>query len=812
MRVLKFGGTSVGSIPNIHKVITIVSGELGKSRLAVVVSALGGVTDLLEKAGELAAQKDTSYREISAEIINKHLTFTRELTTDITVQNRIEALCNDLEDQLQGIYLVSELSPKSKDKLTSFGELASSILISEAFRATGIEVHWVDSRDLIITDDQHGRAQVDFPLTRENIQSQLGSDETQLFLLPGFISRSHSGDTTTLGRGGSDYTAAIIAAGIEAERLEIWTDVNGMYTANPKHVKEARPIRSISYHEAMELSHFGAKVIYPPTIAPVMQKNIPIHVKSTLQPEDPGTVISNVDGRNGSPVKGLSHIPDIALLTLEGAGMIGVPGFSRRLFEVLSFQQINVIFITQASSEHSICIGILEQDAERARKAIDAEFNNEIQLKKLKPLIVEKNLAMIALVGDRMKSHQGISGRMFSVLGRNNVNVRAIAQGASEKNISAVIDEKDVVKALNSLHERFFEAQRKQINVFITGVGNVGGQLLGQIKQQREYLKDNLNLDIRVLGISNSRKMCISEDGISLDNWESELDSGVKADLDAFREQIVALNKRNSVFVDITASEQVAFAYDSFLKYSIPVVACNKIAGASEYSYYDTLKSLSRKYNAPFLYETNVGAGLPVIETLQNLIASGDRILKIEAVLSGSLNFVFNNFQSGRSFHDIVQQAKTEGYTEPDPRIDLSGIDVARKILILARESGWPLDLESVNIVPFLTEKNLNSSSVDHFFETLTEDAGHFEDLVKNATENGCKLKYVATLKDGKATTGLQEIPLGHPFYDLEGKDNIVLYYTERYKEQPLIVKGAGAGADVTASGLFADIIKLRKF
>lgn len=813
MRVLKFGGTSVGSVANIHKVIEIVSRTAEESSVAVVVSAFGGITDILVKAGELAAQKDSAYESHFNIIKDKHLDFADTLTAgNVPLMEKVLGLCADLEQLLKGIYLINELSPKTQDELTAFGEIASALIISEAFNHNNTRARHVDSRDLIVTNDHFTRASVDYDQTNANIATHFKKNNETITILPGFIARSSSGETTTLGRGGSDFTASILAAALQPERLEIWTDVNGIYTANPKYVKQAQPIRSISYHEAMELSHFGAKVIYPPTIAPVMRKRIPILVKNTWNPDDPGTLISDVENGQVNPIKGLSHIGKIALLTLEGSGMVGIPGFSKRLFEVLSLKEINVILITQASSEHSICIGILESDAELAKKAIDSEFENEITLQKLNPLVVELGLSIIALVGDKMKSHQGISGKMFSVLGRNNVNIRAIAQGASEKNISAVIAEKDVVKALNSLHERFFEAQRKQINVFITGVGNVGSQLLNQIAQQRDYLMEHLNLDLRVTGLSNSRTMCISEEGIPLDDWQEALSSGQEADPDTFRNEIVKLNKRNSVFVDITANEDVAFGYDSYLLKSIPVVACNKIAAASSSDYFQKLKYLSKKYNAPFLFETNVGAGLPIIETLQNLIASGDRVHKIEAVLSGSLNFVFNNFKSGSSFHDIVQQAKAEGYTEPDPRIDLSGVDVARKILILTRESGYAMELNDVNIVPFLTEKNLNSRDVDHFFETLKEDAEHFEALVKEAEANNSRLKYVASMENGKASTGLKSIPEGHPFYDLQGKDNIVLYYTHRYSEQPLIVKGAGAGADVTASGLFADIIKLRNF
>lgn len=811
MRVLKFGGTSVGSVENIEKTIAIVANQAAQSPVAVVVSALGGVTDLLLKAGALAAKKEESYKDILKEISQKHISFTDTLTGgDQEILKAITLQMSHLEDLLKGIYLINELSPKTLDKLAAYGELTSSYIIAAAFKHKSIDASLKDSRELIITDANHTKAGVLYEITNQNITTYFAEKKAKITVLGGFIARTEAGDTSTLGRGGSDFTAAIIAAALDVEQLEIWTDVSGMFSANPKLVKQAKPIQEISYHEAMELSHFGAKVLYPPTIVPVLSKNIPIHIKNTMAPEEPGTRIGNQDTAHPNPIKGISHISDVALLTLEGAGMVGISGISKRLFEVLSQQQVNIILITQASSEHSICIGVMEADALRAKTAIETEFAYELSLHKIDPVIVETSLAIIALVGESMKSHQGISGKMFSTLGKNNVNIRAIAQGASEKNISAVIAEKDVKKALNSLHEVFFEGNRKQINLFVTGVGNVGAKLLEQINNQKQYLKEHLNLNIRVLGLSNSRKMLVSQDPIDLNNWEAQLDGGEKADILRFRESVIHLNQRNSVFVDITANEPVAMAYEEYLRNSIAVVACNKIAAAGKQEYYANLKRLSRKYNAPFKFETNVGAGLPIIDTLQNLIASGDRITKVQAVLSGSLNFVFNNFKGGGSFYDVVQQAKEEGYTEPDPRIDLSGVDVARKILILARESGLELELEDITNTPFLTKNNLESTDVPHFFETLKEDAAHFEKLVAEATAAGKRLKYVAQLDNGKASVGLQSVGSDSPFYNLEGSDNIVLFYTARYPEQPLIVKGAGAGGDVTASGLFSDIIRLR--
>jgi aspartokinase/homoserine dehydrogenase 1 len=581
-----------------------------------------------------------------------------------------------------------------------------------------------------------------------------------------------------------------------------------MFTANPRVVKQAYPISEISYEEAMELSHFGAKVLYPPTIQPALRKGIPIRIKNTFNPAQLGTLICK-NPKNGNEVKGISHIEDISLITLEGGGMVGIPGFSKRLFETLSQQKINVVFITQASSEHSICVGVYENDASKAKELLDETFSSEIERKKIKPIIVENNLAIIAVVGESMKNHQGLSGQMFSALGQNNVNIRAIAQGSSEKNISAVINKKDAKKALNILHEQFFEERIKQLNLFVTGVGNVGKRFLAQVQQQKKFLKENLKLNIRVIGISNSRKMFFDANGINLDNWEENLENGDPTTLELFREKVKECNNRNSVFIDNTANQQVSEVYENYLRESISVVTCNKIACASSFSNYKILKEVSRKYNASFLYETNVGAGLPIIDTLKNLITSGDRIQKIQAVLSGSLNFVFNNFDENVSFCDVVAAAQKEGYTEPDPKIDLSGVDVARKILILARESGYQLELEAISNNSFLTEESLKTTNNKDFYASLTKNEGHFKNIYKAAKDKNCRLKYVAEFVDGKASVGLQHIAPEHPFYNLEGSDNIVLFFTDRYPENPLIIKGAGAGADVTASGIFADVIRI---
>jgi len=812
MKVLKFGGTSVANAQNIKLVLDIVSKKAADEKLVVVVSALSKVTDMLLLASKKAAAGDESFKEILIEIEKKHLEALKELipvTEQSSLLSHIKRIINHLETLLDGCYLLGELSPRTSDTILSFGELLSSYIIAEALKQNFKSSSYKDSRELIKTNSNFGKAAVNFEITNELINDFFASNEDQVVVIPGFIAASLDGINTTLGRGGSDYTAAIIAGALHANELQIWTDVNGMFTANPKMVKQAQPIAFISYQEAMELSHFGAKVLYPPTIQPVLRKNIPILIKNTFEPEAEGTYISNQEMANGNPVKGISHIDKITLITLEGPGMIGVSGSSKRLFEVFSNNNINVIFITQASSEHSICIGILNADADVAEEAINNAFEVEIAQNKIDPCIVEKNLCIIALVGENMKNHQGLSGRMFSTLGKNNVNIRAIAQGASERNISAVINERDVKKALNALHENFFEENTKQLNLFVMGVGNVGEKFIEQIHQQKKFLKENLKINLRVIALSNSRKMYFDEEGISLKEWQFLLETGEAADTEKFIMNVKELNLRNSIFVDITANESISKTYEHFLKRNIAVVTCNKIACASEYDNYKKLKKLSQQFNAPFLFETNVGAGLPIIDTVKNLVASGDKVNKIQAVLSGSLNFIFNNFDENNTFHDVVKEAGLQGFTEPDPKIDLSGIDVARKILILIRESGYKMEIDEITNESFMPATCLDTKTNEAFFDSLKEHAAHFEAIYQEAISKDSRLKYVAQFENGKANVSLRFIPKDHPFYNLEGKDNIVLFFTDRYVDQPLLIKGAGAGAAVTASGIFADVIRI---
>ena len=827
MQVLKFGGTSVANADNISKVGAIVKEAVKNDKTIVVVSALGGVTDILLNAAALAAEGDEDYKEKLNLVEQRHLEAAKQLIP-VAWQSQLLSLvkkcCNEIEDICNGIFLLRELTPRSKDRICSYGEWLSSQIISAKLKAEGLENVWKDARELIVTNSNFTNAEVDFGVTNQKINEFFPHQPGSLFIIPGFIAANENGITTTLGRGGSDYTAAIIAAALTAKKLEIWTDVSGMMTADPRLTANARIIPHISYQEAMELSHFGAKVIYPPTIQPVMTKNIPVWIKNTFLPGDYGTVITNdvslnspPDGGDGSGniVRGISSINNIVLLSLEGSGMIGIPGFSKRLFEALSNEKINVILITQSSSEHSICVGVDALDATKAKQTVDSAFANEIALQKVEPLIVETALSIVALVGENMKSHPGISGRMFSTLGRNGVNIRAIAQGSSEKNISTVIATKDVRKSINVLHEEFFETTYKQVNLFIIGTGNVGARLLAQMQQQLVFLQQQMRMQLRVAGISNSRKMIFKPEGINPGHWKEQLDEGEPANLEKFTEGIINQNLRNSIFVDITANDNVAKVYDQLLQKSISVVACNKIAASSSYNNYKRLKDLANEYNCQFLFETNVGAGLPIIGTLNDLLRSGDRVNRIEAVLSGTLNFVFNNYEGKKKFTDVVKQAQEEGYTEPDPRLDLSGTDVMRKIMILARESGEKIEMDEIANNSFMPASCMQGTVAD-FYAAMEKEEEHFKKLYEKASAGGCKLKFVASYNSlpkeegggGVASVGLQHIDPNHDLYHLYGKDNVVLFYTDRYKEQPLVVKGAGAGAEVTASGVFADVIR----
>lgn len=808
--VLKFGGTSVGNAEAMVQVADII--HQNKAELKVVVaSAMSGITDKLVLAGKLAEANDSNYLDVLQQIRQLHeYTVSKTIAPQSlsSVMSHVVSQLNEIDTIVEGICNIGEFSKRTQDKLMSFGETISSYILYEIVKSKNMPVQWLDSRELIVTDNTFGNAKVNFNTTNPLIQQKI-LNQKGVIILGGFIAKSEQQNITTLGRGGSDYTAAIIAGALQADLLKIWTDVSGMMTADPRYVSTSTVIDNISYGEAMELSHFGAKVIYPPTIQPVLSKKIPIVIKNTFKPNDKGTIISNEVNTQNKGVTGISAMNDMALITLQGSGMVGIPGFSKRLFGVLAQNRINVIFITQASSEHSITTGIAQSDVMTALQCIQQEFEYEIQSDKIEKPTHESDLSIIAIVGDNMRNHHNLSGTFFSVLGKNGINIRAIAQGSSEKNISAVILKKDVKKALQVTHQAFFETPLKPIHLYIAGMGNVGKKLLEQIEQQKKYLADKLHIELKPILIANSKQYVVNENGIDLQNVDTAFKASALPNTKSIYEIAIEKNLENSVFIDNTANEAIAETYPYFLKNGISVVTCNKIACADEFEKYENLKHLAQKYNTSFLFETNVGAGLPIISTLNDVIHSGDEVKEIKAVLSGTLNFIFNTYNTNETFVHVVEQARQLGLTEPDPRIDLSGIDVMRKILILARESGNKLELGNVKCESFLPENALKASNIDDFINILKENESHFSALYTRAKNENKVLRFVATYHAVEgAKVGLESVSEDHPFFNLKGKDNIVLFYTRRYHQEPLVIKGAGAGADVTASGVFADIIK----
>lgn len=812
MKILKFGGSSVGSPESLRQVKKIVETNCEEKKI-IVVSAFQGITDKLQNTSELASYGNLSYTEELTRIKQKHLDTIEELLPE-NQQNKatsqVKLLVNELENFLHGIYLIKDLTPKTLDYIMSFGEHLAAYIISKFIE----NAYFVDSRDFIITDENFGKANVNFDAT-DNLVVQTFDEflnhnpSNRIAIVPGFIASTKKGDTSTLGRGGSDYTAAIIASALQAGELEIWTDVDGFMTSDPRKVKKAYPIDQMSYAEAMELSHFGAKVIYTPTVQPVYRKNIPIVVKNTFNPLSKGTIIKHVSEQiAGKPIKGIASIDNVALITLQGSGLVGVTGTSMRLFRVLAEQKINVILISQASSEHSISFAIRPQDAEKAEECIQEEFLEELEAKIIK-LQVEDDQSIIAIVGENMRHTPGIAASMFNNLGRNGVNVTAIAQGSSELNISAVIQNKALRKALNVIHEGFFLSDFTTLNVFQVGIGTVGGHLLEQIKDQQGTLHQNEHLRINVVGIADIDNMIFKEEGIDLATYKDQLKEGEKSNLTNFVERMKEMNLRNSVFVDCTASKTVSEMYKQVLESYTSVVAANKIACSSEFALYHELKTISQKNKVKFLYETNVGAGLPIIKTISDLIKSGDRIVKLEAVLSGTLNYIFNVLSEDIPMSKAIKLAQEKGYSEPDPRIDLSGVDVLRKLLILSREAGYSLEKKDIKTTPFLPEECMNTKSLDEFWEKVQTVDEDFEARRKTLSKQNKQWKFVARLENGKASIQLEEVDAKHPFYNLQGSDNIILILTERYKTLPMIIKGAGAGAAVTATGVFSDIIRV---
>jgi aspartokinase/homoserine dehydrogenase 1 len=806
MKVLKFGGTSVGSAENIRRVKEIVEGQDGD--VIVVVSALGGITDKILNAAKMAV--------LGTEYFNTEITSVRERHQEIVealfegehreeIKDRVALLLDKLEKVIRGVSMIGELTPKTLDKIGGFGERLSSLIISEFIE----NARWIDSSKIIKTDSAFGKAQVDFELTNQLIRDMF-KDFNGICVVPGFVSSNNKGEYTTLGRGGSDYTAAIYAAALDASLLEIWTDVDGFMTADPRVISKAYVIKSLSYSEAMELSHFGAKVIYPPTILPVYQKGIPLLIKNTMNPSAAGSLIteSRLNGKE-FPIKGISSISDISLVTIQGLGMVGVTGVSMRLFTALANENINVILISQASSENSITVGIDSIRAKNAEEAIHREFEREISTGKISKVDIESDLAVVAIVGENMKKSSGVAGKLFNTIGKNGINIIAIAQGASELNISWVVKKGDLRKTLNVVHEAFFLSENVEVNIFLLGIGLVGGNLLKQIRQQQEKLLKEKHLNIKLVGVANTKRMLLDREGISIDGFKDRLDrEGMVSGLEAYKQAIIKMNIYNSVFVDCTASNAAAGLYEDLLRSNVAIVTANKVAASSEYDNYLKLKNIAKQKGVKFLFETNVGAGLPIINTLNDLVNAGDKIQKIEAVLSGTLNFIFNTISADIPFSKTIRMAKEQGYSEPDPRIDLSGLDVMRKLLILVRESGYRIERDDVSIKKFIPDEFFEGS-MDDFWKNISNLDAEFEARRKVlAAEKKC-WRFVARFEYGKAEVGLQEVEQGHPFYDLQGSNNLVMFTTERYHEFPMIIKGYGAGAAVTAAGVFADIIRV---
>lgn len=817
MRVLKFGGTSVGTVNSIQEVTEIISKRANKSAgLVVVFSAMSGVTNKLLEAGKTASEGKEEYLEIIKNIEARHFEVIKNLIpvkAQSAILANIKGKLNDLEDFLKGITYIGELSPRTADFLLSFGERLSTTIVQFILKEKGITSEFIDGREIITTNSQFGCAEVDFSVTNEKIISRFANEDT-VYCVTGFIASNQAGVTTTLGRGGSDYTASIIGAALNTEVIEIWTDVNGMMTADPRKVKNAFTIPEISYSEAMELSHFGAKVIYPPSLVPAFQKKIPLRILNTFDSNNPGTTISSKIIPKAYSITGISSIDDVALINIQGNGMIGAAGVAAQVFGIMASNDISIVLITQASSEHSICFAVDPLSGEKVKTILEQSFKSQILTGDIDRVSVQYNVSILAIVGEGMRSSSGISGKLFSVLGRNGINIIATAQGSSELNISAVIKKKDLSKALNAIHETFFEIDGFTLNLFILGpTGLIGKTLINQISEQKEYLRTEKNLTIKVVGLVNTKKMVLNPDGISIDNWEETLrENGESVNLGEFFEDIQAMNLVNSVFVDCSAERNVIQHYYPLLNNNVSIVTPNKLANSGTYEEYLHLRNVAKTRSVKFLYETNVGAGLPLINTLQGLINSGDKIHKIEAVLSGTLSFIFNTFTVGKRFVDVVKEAKAKGYTEPDPRDDLSGTDVARKILILARECGCKMEIDEVTNLPLLSTEALQAASVEDFYAVLDRENDHYEKTIAKAHSQGKVLRFIAKYEEGKAQIGLTAVDISHPFYSLAGSENVVSFTTERYFNNPLVIKGPGAGAEVTAMGVFADIISLSSF
>ncbi len=811
MKILKFGGTSVGSVESIGKLLQIIEKEQNQSGNPVIVlSAMSGVTNLLSSMADIAAQGGTFSNELR-ELEERHFDVIKELLA-VPKQNpvftKLRILFNELEDLLQGVLILRELTPRTRDLVLSYGERCSAFMISKIAGQKLDDDLYVNAADVIKTDSSFGQARVNMELTEILIRDFYANNPGKMLFVTGFIASNEAGRITTLGRGGSDYTAAIFGSALNAEEIEIWTDVNGMMTADPRMVKKAFSLPELSYIEAMELSFFGAKVIYPPTMIPAFMKKIPIVIRNTFEPEFQGSVIRHDCENSNLSIKGISSINDISIINLEGSGMVGKAGFSGRLFSLLAREQINVILITQSSSEHSITFAIHPTDAARAQQLIEQEFELELLAKKIESPVFEQDLSVLAIVGENMKQTPGISGKLFHALGRNGINVRAIAQGSSEYNISVVISREDLNKGLNAVHDAFFVELNKTLNVFCLGTGNIGTTLFKQLLEHNYFLQKHNGIQIKVVGIGNTRKMMFDAEGIDLETWQDTLyNEGEQADLSLFVERMKSMNLPNCVFADNTASLKPIEHYLEIFCSNISIVTCNKIGNSSSFAQYKLFRDTARLHGVDFFYETNVGAGLPIVKTLKDLMISGDRILSIEAILSGTISYIFNNYTGDVTFHDIVKQAQEKGYTEPDPRDDLRGTDFMRKMLILARDAGYELEAADVEIESMLPKSCLVAESVDDFYKSLLAENNFFESMKKQAENGKQVLRYIGKLENGKVKIGLQMVDETHPFYALSGSDNIISFITDRYKERPMVVKGPGAGAEVTAAGVFADIV-----
>lgn len=814
MIVLKFGGTSVQNAESIESLIRIVSKQLKNSKpLVVVTSAMGGVTNqLLSMATEAEQGKEVTNQ--LKEIENRHLEVIRTFIPakrQNTVVMQIKLYLNELEDMLHGVRAVKELSPKTKDSILSYGELCATFMVSGILSQHFSDSTFTDTRQLFVTDNQFGKARIIMPATEQKIKQFFSNTSSSLYCVTGYIGSNEAGQTTTLGRGGSDFTAAVIGSALNAKEIQIWTDVDGFMTADPRMVKRAFSLSEISYTEAKELSYFGAKVIYPPTMIPAFAKKIPISIRNTFNPDFPGTIIHDEARKSNNPVRGISSINEVSLINIQGSGLVGNSGFSGRLFALLSRKEINVILITQASSEHSITFAIAPTDTARAKTALETEFEMELQAQKVDPPQIVEGHSIVAIVGENMKHTTGISGDLFHALGRNGINVAAIAQGSSEYNISVVINKKDLAKTLNVVHEAFFLSAVKTLNVFYVGVGNIGKTLLQQIKVHKNLLYEQNALRIQMIALTNSRRMVFKPEGFEIADWENLFkEGGQPAHLNQFIERMKALNLPNSVFIDNSASEYVVSHYESIFASNISIVTCNKIGNSGTYDQYKKFKNAVKRHGVDFFYETNVGAGLPIIKTLKDLLVSGDRILKIEAILSGTISYIFNEFKGNKHFHTIVKKAQEKGFTEPDPRDDLSGLDFMRKMLILARDSGHAVEMEDINMQTILPEACMTAPDVPSFYLELEKADAHFEKIKTNAEAEGKVLRFIGIMEEGKVSIKLEAVDSSHPFYSLSGSDNIIAFTTNRYTSDcPLVVKGPGAGAEVTAAGVFADLVKV---